>query len=202
MALKKVIISAAPPKDWRGGRCASQNIIPSSTGAAKAVGKVLPAVNGKPTNMALRVPTPDVPVADLTCRLEKPAKYNDIEAAVKEYATGDMKAVVISMQTVEPLKASRCKECKGYQGEDLIAPRMEKMNGLIIEEVVKKAREGDAILVDRKIIIDTYGGWKAHSGGAFSDKDPTKGGPLCGAHLPLDGENVAVCHCPFVYCGP
>mmetsp|Transcript_13501 Transcript_13501/g.27454 ORF Transcript_13501/g.27454 Transcript_13501/m.27454 type:complete len:343 (+) Transcript_13501:75-1103(+) len=81
-------------KDWRGGRCASQNIIPSSTGAAKAVGKVLPSVNGKLTGMAFRVPTPDVSVVDLTCRLEKPAKYEDIVAAVKEAAAGDMKGVL------------------------------------------------------------------------------------------------------------
>merc|ERR1712032_1604029 len=70
-------------KDWRGGRCASQNIIPSSTGAAKAVGKVLPAVNGKLTGMAFRVPTPDVSVVDLTCRLEKGAKMEEIVNAVK-----------------------------------------------------------------------------------------------------------------------
>jgi len=81
-------------KDWRGGRCASQNIIPSSTGAAKAVGKVLPSLNGKLTGMAFRVPTPDVSVVDLTARLEKGAKYDDIVAAIKEAAEGDMKGVL------------------------------------------------------------------------------------------------------------
>merc|ERR1712227_945133 len=81
-------------KDWRGGRCASQNIIPSSTGAAKAVGKCYPAVNGKLTGMAFRVPTPDVSVVDLTCRLSKPAKYDEIVAAVKESASGEMKGVL------------------------------------------------------------------------------------------------------------
>jgi glyceraldehyde 3-phosphate dehydrogenase len=81
-------------KDWRGGRCASQNIIPSSTGAAKAVGKCYPACNGKLTGMAFRVPTADVSVVDLTVRLEKPASYDDIVAAVKEAAAGDMKGVL------------------------------------------------------------------------------------------------------------
>merc|ERR1711959_282194 len=77
-------------KDWRGGRCASANIIPSSTGAAKAVGKVIPAMNGKLTGMAFRVPTPDISVVDLTCRLEKPAKMADIVAKIKEAAAGSM----------------------------------------------------------------------------------------------------------------
>merc|ERR1712031_122267 len=81
-------------KDWRGGRCASANIIPSSTGAAKAVGKCLPAVNGKLTGMAFRVPTPDVSVVDLTCRLTNPAKYDDIVAAIKAAAEGDMNGVL------------------------------------------------------------------------------------------------------------
>jgi len=77
-------------KDWRGGRCASQNIIPSSTGAAKAVGKVCPQLDGKLTGMAFRVPTPDVSVVDLTVRLARPAKYADIVAAIKESAATDM----------------------------------------------------------------------------------------------------------------
>merc|ERR1712054_366648 len=71
-------------KDWRGGRGAGQNIIPSSTGAAKAVGKVLPALNGKLTGMAFRVPTPDVSVVDLTCKLKEETTYEDIKATMKE----------------------------------------------------------------------------------------------------------------------
>ena len=81
-------------KDWRGGRGAGQNIIPSSTGAAKAVGKVIPELNGKLTGMAFRVPTPDVSVVDLTVRLKKPAKYAEICAKMKEASETSMKGVL------------------------------------------------------------------------------------------------------------
>ncbi|KAE8725238.1 Glyceraldehyde-3-phosphate dehydrogenase, cytosolic [Hibiscus syriacus] len=81
-------------KDWRGGRGAGQNIIPSSTGAAKAVGKVLPELNGKLTGMAFRVPTPNVSVVDLTCRLQKSATYEDVKAAVKHAAEGPLKGIL------------------------------------------------------------------------------------------------------------
>ena len=78
-------------KDWRGGRGAGFNIIPSGTGAAKAVGKVIPALNGKLTGMAFRVPTADVSVVDLTVRLQKGASYDEIKKAVKAAADGKMK---------------------------------------------------------------------------------------------------------------
>ncbi|XVF49682.1 hypothetical protein PTKIN_Ptkin04bG0032400 [Pterospermum kingtungense] len=90
-------------KDWRGGRAASFNIIPSSTGAAKAVGKVLPALNGKLTGMAFRVPTVDVSVVDLTVRLDKAASYEEIKAAIKEASEGEMKGIL------------------GYTEEDLVS---------------------------------------------------------------------------------
>ncbi|XP_061350603.1 glyceraldehyde-3-phosphate dehydrogenase GAPCP1, chloroplastic-like isoform X3 [Gastrolobium bilobum] len=81
-------------KDWRGGRGASQNIIPSSTGAAKAVGKVLPELNGKLTGMAFRVPTPNVSVVDLTCRLQKNVSYEDVKAAIKHASEGSLKGIL------------------------------------------------------------------------------------------------------------
>ncbi|MQL87955.1 hypothetical protein Taro_020505, partial [Colocasia esculenta] len=90
-------------KDWRGGRAASFNIIPSTTGAAMAVGKVLPALNGKLTGMALRVPTINVSVVDLTVRLEKPATYDQIKAAIKEESEGKLKGIL------------------GYTEEDLVS---------------------------------------------------------------------------------
>ncbi len=81
-------------KDWRGGRGAYQNIIPSSTGAAKAVGLVLPELQGKLTGMSFRVPVPDVSVVDLTARLEKPATYEQIKQAFKEASEGELKGIV------------------------------------------------------------------------------------------------------------
>ncbi len=81
-------------KDWRGGRAASGNIIPSSTGAAKAVGKVIPSLNGKLTGMSMRVPTLDVSVVDLTVNLAKPAKYDEICAAMKEASEGELKGIL------------------------------------------------------------------------------------------------------------
>lgn len=81
-------------KDWRGGRAAAGNIIPSSTGAAKAVGKVIPELNGKLTGMAFRVPTLDVSVVDLTCRLEKAATYEEIKAAVKAASENELAGIL------------------------------------------------------------------------------------------------------------
>jgi len=90
-------------KDWRGGRAACYNIIPSSTGAAKAVGKVIPSLNGKLTGMSFRVPTANVSVVDLTVRLEKGASYETICAKLKEASEGKMKGVL------------------GYQDEDIVS---------------------------------------------------------------------------------
>ena len=81
-------------KDWRGGRGILENIIPSSTGAAKAVGKVLPELNGKLTGMSMRVPTSDVSVVDLTVELEKPATYEEICAAMKKASEGELKGIL------------------------------------------------------------------------------------------------------------
>jgi len=90
-------------KDWRGGRAACYNIIPSSTGAAKAVGKVIPELNGKLTGMSFRVPTIDVSVVDLTARLDKGASYETICAAVKAASDGPMKGIL------------------GYQNKDVVS---------------------------------------------------------------------------------
>ena len=87
-------VDGASKKDWRGGRAASANIIPSSTGAAKAVGKVIPSLNGKLTGMAFRVPTVDVSVVDLTCNLEKPTTYEEICKVMKNAAENEMKGII------------------------------------------------------------------------------------------------------------
>ena len=87
-------VDSPSKKDWRGGRAAAANIIPSSTGAAKAVGKVLPELNGKLTGMSFRVPTPDVSVVDLTCTLGKPATYDEICKAMKDASEGELKGIL------------------------------------------------------------------------------------------------------------
>ena len=97
-------VDGSSKKDWRGGRAASANIIPSSTGAAKAVGKVIPELNGKLTGMSLRVPTIDVSVVDLTCNLAKPATYEEICNAVKKACENEMKGIM--EYTDEPVVSS------------------------------------------------------------------------------------------------
>jgi glyceraldehyde 3-phosphate dehydrogenase len=87
-------VDSVSAKDWRGGRGANQNIIPSSTGAAKAVTKVIPSLKGKLTGMAFRIPTANVSVVDLTCRLEKPASYEDIKKAMKQASEGELKGIL------------------------------------------------------------------------------------------------------------
>ena len=94
MTATQKVADSPSGKNWRDGRAASANIIPASTGAAKAVGKVIPDLNGKLTGMSFRVPTPDVSVVDLTCRLEKGASYDDIKAAMKAAAEGPMKGIL------------------------------------------------------------------------------------------------------------
>ena len=107
MTATQAVVDSSSRKDWRGGRAASGNIIPSSTGAAKAVAKVIPAVKGKLTGMAFRVPTIDVSVVDLTCRLKTPTTYEEICNEVKRRAEGDMKGFL------------------GYTEEDLVSTDFE-----------------------------------------------------------------------------
>ena len=90
----QMVVDAPSKKDWRGGRAASANIIPSSTGAAKAVGVVIPELNGKLTGMSLRVPTLDVSVVDLTVNLKKPAKYEEICAVIKRASENELKGIM------------------------------------------------------------------------------------------------------------
>lgn len=101
----QLTVDGSSRKDWRGGRAAAHNIIPSSTGAAKAVGKVIPSLNGKLTGMSLRVPTIDVSVVDLTCTLAKPTTYDEIKAAMKDASESDAFRGIIGY-TDEPVVSS------------------------------------------------------------------------------------------------
>jgi glyceraldehyde 3-phosphate dehydrogenase len=94
MTATQKTVDGPSKKDWRGGRAAAHNIIPSSTGAAKAVGKVIPDLNGKLTGMAFRIPTINVSVVDLTCRLDKPASYAEIKAEMKAASEGPLKGIL------------------------------------------------------------------------------------------------------------
>eukprot|EP00933_Yihiella_yeosuensis_P028279 TRINITY_DN220_c0_g1_i1.p1 TRINITY_DN220_c0_g1~~TRINITY_DN220_c0_g1_i1.p1 ORF type:complete len:448 (-),score=142.66 TRINITY_DN220_c0_g1_i1:144-1487(-) len=110
MTASQPTVDSTSKKDWRGGRAASGNIIPSSTGAAKAVAKVVPAVKGKLTGMAFRVPTIDVSVVDLTCELEKETTYEEICAEIKKRSEGDMKGYLGYCD--EPLVSTDFETCE------------------------------------------------------------------------------------------
>merc|ERR1711979_173799 len=109
MTATQAVVDSSSRKDWRGGRAASGNIIPSSTGAAKAVTKVIPELQGKLTGMAFRVPTIDVSVVDLTCRLAKETTYEDICAEIKRRSEGDMKGFL--GYSDEPLVSTDFETC-------------------------------------------------------------------------------------------
>lgn len=94
MTATQKTVDGPSKKDWRGGRAAAHNIIPSSTGAAKAVGSVIPELKGKLTGMAFRVPTADVSVVDLTCKLAKPASYEEIKATIKKASENELKGIL------------------------------------------------------------------------------------------------------------
>jgi len=94
MTASQKTVDGPSSKDWRGGRAASGNIIPSSTGAARAVTKVIPELAGRLTGMSFRVPTLDVSVVDLTCRLEKPTTYDEIKAVMKHASENELKGIL------------------------------------------------------------------------------------------------------------
>lgn len=153
-------------KDWRGGRSASQNIIPASTGAAKAVGYCIPEVKGKLTGMALRVPTADVSVVDLTVRLEKDTTYEEICSAVRESAEGPMKGIMVYSE--EPLVSSdfigSTASCTFDAGAGIaLNPRFYKLIAWYDNELGYSARVADLISYMTRQELSTSVGAKACS---------------------------------------
>ena len=121
------------PKDWRGGRTASGNIIPSSTGAAKAVGKVIPELNGKLTGMSLRVPTTDVSVVDLTVRLKKAASYEEIAQAIKKASEGPLKVfwATLKMLLSPPISWVQATHLSLMKSRYLVVPNFRQIDLLV-----------------------------------------------------------------------
>jgi len=112
------VVDGPSAKDWRGGRTAAQNIIPSSTGAAKAVGKVIPDLNGKLTGMAMRVPTANVSVVDLTVRIEKAASYDEIKEAIKAAADGPLNGMRLSSSSYAFYVLISCRHSRLHRRRD------------------------------------------------------------------------------------
>lgn len=143
-------------KDWRGGRAALNNIIPSSTGAAKAVGKVIPSLNGKLTGMSFRVPTVDVSVVDLTVRLEKATSYEEICAAIKAASEGELKGIlgytedaVVSQDFIGDKRTSIFDKDAGI----MLSPNFVKLVSWYDNEMGYSNKLVDMLVQDRKSVV-------------------------------------------------
>lgn len=144
------VVDMASSKDWRGGRAAGFNIIPSSTGAAKAVARCLPHMKGKLTGMAFRVPTIDVSVVDLTCRLKKGTSYEEIKAAVKAAAEGEMKGILgyTEEQVVSAdITSSECSSVFDASAGIMLNPNFVKLVSWYDNEYAYSARLVDLIAI-------------------------------------------------------
>ncbi len=168
-------------KDWRGGRGILENIIPSSTGAAKAVGKVLPELNGKLTGMAFRVPTSDVSVVDLTVELNKEAKYEDICAAMKKASqSGDMSKTL--GYTDEKVVSTDFRGC-GYLVDLRFrsrhrAGRHLRQGGRLVRQRIRLHLQHAALRAARRQVICPIKGWRRPALSAFKVCKKEKSCPL------------------------